>query len=166
MISQSVLVTDTNIWIDLDNGGVLSEVFKLPYHFWVPDLAIPELIHPSWQTLQALGVMAQELESELVRELLLLRSTYGPLSVTDLAAYLIARELGATLLTGDGHLSELATEARISVHGILWLLDEMVRFHTIIPEQATYALDQIINGGARLPTNECEKRFILWSSEE
>ena len=65
MISQSVLVTDTNIWIDLDNGGVLSNVFILPYHFWVPDLAIPELIRPNWQTLQALGVMARELDSRV-----------------------------------------------------------------------------------------------------
>jgi hypothetical protein len=110
MASQSVLVTDTNIWIDLDNGGILSEVFKLPYHFWVPDLAIPELIRPNWLTLQALGVKAQELRPELIQELFVLRSTFGPLSVTDLAAYLIARELNATLLTGDEHLSKLATE--------------------------------------------------------
>jgi hypothetical protein len=160
-----VLVTDTNIWIDLDNGGVLSDVFKLPYHFLVPDLAIPELIRPNWQTLQALGVMVQELESELIQELFVLRSTYGPLSVTDLAAYLIARELSATLLTGDGHLSELASKAGITVHGILWLLDEMVRFKTLSLEQTSYALELIINGGARLPKNECEKRFKLWSSE-
>ena len=165
MTSQSVLITDTNIWIDLDNGGVLPDVFKLPYHFWVPDLAIPELIHPNWQTLQASGVMAQELGSELIQELFVLRSTYGPLSVTDLAAYLIARKLGVTLLTGDGHLFKLATEAGITVHGILWLLDEMVRFHTLSPEQASYALELIINGGARLPKEECEKRFKLWLSE-
>jgi hypothetical protein len=94
MISQSVLVTDTNIWIDLDNGCVLSDVFKLPYHFWVPDLAIPELIRPNWQTLQALGVMARELDSELIQELFVLRSTYGPLSVTDLQHTSLQENLG------------------------------------------------------------------------
>jgi hypothetical protein len=46
MSSQSVLATDTNIWIDLNNGGILADVFKLPYQFWLPDLAIPELIRP------------------------------------------------------------------------------------------------------------------------
>ena len=165
MASQSVLITDTNIWIDLDNGGILVEVFKLPYHFWVPDLAVPELIRPSWQTLQSLGVVTQELEPELIRELFVLRSTYVPLSVTDLAAYLIAKKLNTTLLTGDWRLSELASKDGISVHGILWLLDELVRFHTLNPEQASNSLNLIINGGARLPENECRKRFKLWSSE-
>ncbi len=31
MMSPLVLVTDTNIWIDLDNGGILDDVFRLPY---------------------------------------------------------------------------------------------------------------------------------------
>jgi hypothetical protein len=56
MALPSVLVTDTNIWIDLENGGILAEVFHLPYQFLTPDFAIPELIHPRWQTLQALGL--------------------------------------------------------------------------------------------------------------
>jgi hypothetical protein len=165
MTSQSALVTDTNIWIDMDNGGILAEVFKLPFHFWIPDLAIPELVRPNWQTLQAWGVIAQELEPELIQELFVLRSTYGRLSVTDLAAYLISREFNATLLTGDWRLSELASSAGVSVHGILWLLDELVHFNTLNTEQASNALKLIISGGGRLPDDECRKRFRLWSSE-
>ncbi len=47
MGEKAVLVTDTNIWNDLDNGDILTIVFKLPYHFLVHDLAIPELMRPS-----------------------------------------------------------------------------------------------------------------------
>jgi hypothetical protein len=46
MALQSVLVTDTNIWIDLENGGMLAEVFLLPRKFLIPDFAIRELIRP------------------------------------------------------------------------------------------------------------------------
>ena len=46
MTSQSLRVTDTNIWIDLENGGILAEVFRLPYRFLTPDFAIPELRRP------------------------------------------------------------------------------------------------------------------------
>ncbi len=46
MASQLVLVTDTNIWIDLDNGGILVDVFRLPYQFLTPDIAIREYIRP------------------------------------------------------------------------------------------------------------------------
>ena len=44
MMSPLVLVTDTNIWIDLDNGGILEDVFRLPYDFLIPDIATRELI--------------------------------------------------------------------------------------------------------------------------
>lgn len=40
MASQLVLVTDTNIWIDLENGGIIVELFRLPYQFVIPDFAI------------------------------------------------------------------------------------------------------------------------------
>jgi hypothetical protein len=40
MAPPLVLVTDTNIWIDLENGGILADVFKLPYQFLIPDFAI------------------------------------------------------------------------------------------------------------------------------
>ena len=59
MTSPSVLVTDTNIWIDLDNGGILIDVFRLPYQFLTPDIATRELIRPRWETLQALGLKFQ-----------------------------------------------------------------------------------------------------------
>jgi hypothetical protein len=36
--SPLALVTDTNIWIDLEHGGLLALVFELPYQFLVPRL--------------------------------------------------------------------------------------------------------------------------------
>ena len=101
MASQSVLVTDTNIWIDLENGGILADVFYLPYQFLVPDFAIPELIHPRWETLHVLGLEANELMAEQVIELTQLRMIHKSLSITDLAAFLLAKTLKAILLTGD-----------------------------------------------------------------
>ncbi len=162
MASPSVLVTDTNIWIDLENGGILAEVFGLPYQFLTPDFAIRELIRPKWQMLQALGLQSQELEPALIQELAHLRAENRALSVTDLAAFLLARSLGATLVTGDRHLGDLAARNGISVHGVLWLLDEMIRFRTITPEKAAVALNQMLDQGARLPHDECRKRLASW----
>ncbi|MEW5869072.1 MAG: type II toxin-antitoxin system VapC family toxin [Chloroflexota bacterium] len=163
MALPSVLVTDTNIWIDLENGGILPDVFGLPYQFLTPDFAIREFVRPKWQLLQALGLRSQELEPALIQELAFLRATNRALSATDLAAFLIARALDATLLTGDWRLSDLATENGIRVHGVLWLLDEMVRFRAISPEQAANALSQMLNQGARLPQDECRKRLASWT---
>lgn len=163
MALQSVLVTDTNIWIDLENGGILVEVFRLPYQFLIPDFAIPELIRPRWETLEVLGLGAHELPVEYMVELGQLRQSHRNLSVIDLAAFLLARMLEATLLTGDWRLNELANASGLSVHGALWLLDEMVHFKALTPGQAARALARMLELGARLPAEECSNRLRRWS---
>jgi hypothetical protein len=163
MALQSVLITDTNIWIDLENGGILVEVFRLPYRFLTPDFAIPELIRPRWETLHVLGLEAHELLAEQVVELVQLRQTYRNLSIIDLAAFLLAKTLNGTLLTGDFRLNELANANGLSVHGVLLFLDEMVHFQALTPGQAVVALGRMLDKGARLPAEECSNRVTSWS---
>jgi predicted nucleic acid-binding protein len=163
MALQSVLVTDTNIWIDLENGGILIEVFRLPYQFLIPDFAIPELIRPRWETLEVLGLRAHELPAEQVVELGQLRQAHRNLSIIDLASFLLAKMLDATFLTGDSRLNELANAIGLSVHGALWLLDEMVQFKALTPGQAATALKRMLEQGARLPAEECSNRLTKWS---
>jgi hypothetical protein len=163
MTSRSILVTDTNIWIDLENGGILVEVFRLPYRFLVPDFAISELISPRWETLEVLGLEAQELDASLVGELIRLRQMHRSLSVVDLATFLLALSLHTTLLTGERRLNELASANGLTVHGVLWLLDEMVRFQVLAPAQAAAALRLMLDRGARLPVEECKQRIAIWT---
>jgi hypothetical protein len=98
-----------------------------------------------------------------VVELFQIRQAYKNLSVIDLAAFLLAKMLDATLLTGDSRLNELANAGGLSVHGALWLLDEMVRFKTLTPGQAATALKRMLELGARLPAEECSSRISRWS---
>jgi len=90
---QSVLVTDTNIWIDFENGDIIAEVFRLPCRFLIPDLAIPELIKPSWLKLSRLGLETRGLNKEHIAELTQLRKTFKRLSIVDLSAILLANML-------------------------------------------------------------------------
>ncbi len=163
MASQSVLVTDTNIWIDLENCGILVEIFRLPYQFLIPDFAFPELIRPRWEALEVLGLRAHKLPAKEVVELFQLRQVHKNLSSIDLSAYLLAKMLDATLLTGDWRLNELASTNGLSVHGVLWLLDEMVHFKALMSWQAVTALKRMLELGARLPTEECSNRLMKWS---
>ena len=162
MASPFILVTDTNIWIDLENGGILAAVFRLPYQFLTPDFAIREMIRPEWGVLQGFGLKARDLQPAQVQELVQLRAVHRSLSATDLAAFLLARELVATLLTGDRRLSELATANGVTTHGVLWLMDELVEADVINPGQAADALNQMLNQGARLPQDEYRRRLTSW----
>ena len=164
MTLPSVLVTDTNIWIDLENGKILADVFRLPYQFFTTDFAVEEFIHPKWATLQDLGLQTHGLEPEYVLELVRLRQIHRQLSAIDLAALLLARALDASLVTGDRRLNELAKVQGVPVHGVLWILDEMVILHVLTENQAAIALREMLDQGARLPDGECQKRFDRWSS--
>lgn len=163
MTLPSVLVTDTNIWIDLENGKILADVFRLPYQFFTTDFAVGEFVHPGWAHLHDLGLQTHGLEPEYVLELVRLRQIHRQLSAIDLAALLLARALDASLVTGDRRLNELAKAQGVPVHGVLWILDEMVIHHVLTENQAAIALREMLDQGARLPDGECQKRFDRWS---
>jgi predicted nucleic acid-binding protein len=163
MTLPSLLVTDTNIWIDLENGKILADIFRLPYQFFTTDFSVQEFIHPGWDVLRTLGLQTHGLEPESVLELAQLRLTYHQLSAVDLAALLLAKMLGACLVTGDRHLYELAIAQGLPVHGVLWILDEMVNHQVLTAIQAATALRKMLDQGARLPNVECQKRFERWS---
>jgi len=163
MTLPSLLVTDTNIWIDLENGKILADIFRLPYQFFTTDFSVQEFIHPGWDVLRTLGLQTHGLEPESVLELAQLRQIHLQLSAVDLAALLLAKMLGASLVTGDRHLNELARAQGLPVHGVLWVLDEMVNHQVLTAIQAATALKKMLNQGARLPDVECQKRFDSWS---
>ncbi len=162
MTLPSILVTDTNIWIDLENGKILADIFRLPYQFVTPDFAVAEFISPGWDVLQNLGLIIHPLENTRVKELVALRRVHHQLSVVDLSAFLLAKALQASLVTGDRRLNELARSHGLSVHGVLWILDEMVSHQILTTIQAESALRRMLTAGARLPQIECQKRLERW----
>ena len=81
----------------------------------------------------------------------------------DLYVLLLARDRGATLLTGDGHLRRLARERSLVVHGVLWVLEEMVRLGILGDQDAREALDAMILAGARLPAKACQRLRRRWT---
>jgi rRNA-processing protein FCF1 len=159
---QQEFVTDSNIWIDLYFGELLEEVFKLPFKFMAPDVIIEELETPSGQDLVVLGLKEKELSPFLVSEVVELKGKYPRPSINDLFALCLARHLRLILLTGDGELRKAAKKERVEVHGILWLLDVMVKRKVITPARAIKALELMLAHGSRLPQRECRKRFKRW----
>jgi len=128
MPSQSpTCIADTNVIIDLYLGGILARLFELPLQFAAPDVIIAELQDPDGAQVELMGMVRLSLEPHQLVEVMELSRQYPRVSVSDLQAFVLARDRKATLVTGDHALRRLAGEAAIPVHGTLWLLDEMVR---------------------------------------
>nr|WP_321464385.1 hypothetical protein [uncultured Desulfobulbus sp.] len=89
-------------------------------------------------------------------------ATFPALSLADCSCIYLAEKLDATLLTGDGALRRIATEREISVHGILWVLDEMISSGLVAPARAKEALLRLMEFNQRLPLKECKKQLQEW----
>jgi hypothetical protein len=165
MTLSPLLVTDTNIWSDLINGDIVEEIFFLPFHYISPEFADLELPILQWEKLLGLGVEVMSLDGDQVRDIYLLRRAHHAVSTTDLASFILARDLPAILLSGDKHLRLLAEMNAIEVHEVLWILDQLI-FHKVLNNgKAARALNQMLANNARLPPNECEKRLKAWQSD-
>lgn len=159
-----ILVSDTNIWIDLHRSGLLEVVFSLPHQFVTTDFVMWELHLPSGWQLNEMGLAVESMSGEEVKTLYELRHTLNNSSLADVSCYLMAKERGWTLLTNDGRLRRAGQRANLEVHGVLWILDELDRCHLITATQLSIALESMLEAGARLPEEACRQRLRRWRS--
>ena len=158
-------VADANILFDLRNGRILSHLVALSYRFIVPDAVLAELNAPLRSRVQDLGFEIGSLEAGTISEIFALRSDHPRLSVADLFALFVARDRRAVLLTGDRRLKTLAESHGLSVHGMLWVLDELHAQQALNAQGALATLERMLALGARLPESECQKRRVLWQGK-
>ena len=158
------LVSDANIWIHLDHGGLLQTAFSLSAQFTTPDVVVAELGGDLGGRVVRLGLAVVRTEPGLEAAWRRLRHVYPAPSDADLWALLHASRSGARLLTGDRHLRCVAEAESVDVSGLLWLLDEMVSTGCLRSNVAAQSLQAMLDRGARLPPDECERRFLTWMS--
>ena len=162
--SPPTYAVDANILIDLHVGGLLRLLFRLPYRFVTPDMVAAELEEPDGEMVVGLGLGQETLSGEQVLENVGLRGIYRGVSAKDVAALLLARDRGITLLTGDRHLRRAAEQEGVPIHGTLWVMDEMLRLGVIKESAAAASLEKMLRRGSRLPIEECRRRLKRWKS--
>ena len=161
-----LLVNDANILIDLLKTNMIEQFFGLNYEFHVTDFALNEIHETNVIQLDAFIKQKKLVKwsfgfKELL-EIQSLETKYKKLSITDCSCLFLANRLSATLLTGDSVLRGIAEDKRISVHGTLWVFDELVKHKRISPEKACKKLNHLMEINPRLPIDECNKRLYKW----
>lgn len=105
------------------------------------------------------------LDSALISRLSELNIEQNNSSLADVSCYLLAKDTGRPLLTGDGQLRRQAQQDGLQVYGALWLLDRLVEHLIISTRQAANGLDAMLASGARLPQFECNARLAKWRNK-
>ena len=155
-------ISDTNIWIDFRNAGLLDPLFLLPVTFASTDFVLDELPAMEVDGLLARGLVVETLPGEAMVRLFELRIRHHNSSLADVSSYLVAKDGGHPLITGDGQLRRQAQRDGLEVRGALWLLDQLVDHDIVSPAHAAAALQVMLDAGARLPRTECERRMADW----
>lgn len=154
-----LLISDANIFIDMEAGGLVEAMFRLPEKFAVPDvLFIEELLeyHPE---LPGHGLQILSLTEEMVSKSVRLRQQYKHPSQNDLFALALAKQESCPLLTGDRRLREVAEQEGVELKGTLWLIERIVEETIISVEGAAEAYECMRREQRRLPWPEVSKQL-------
>src|SRR5262249_2520445 len=124
-----IIVSDSSCLIDIRKVALLAAFLKLPYEILIPNtLFEEELLRFTDDDRALLGsaLKVVDLPGEGVLRAQKVAREFPHLSIHDgLASALAQYNPGCILLTGDGDLRELAVKHDITVHGVLWVIDEL-----------------------------------------
>jgi predicted nucleic acid-binding protein len=155
-----IVVSDSSCLIDLRKVSLLDALLRLPCEFLIPDtLFEDELLKFTPAQKKSLirgGLKVIDLPGERVLRAQAVIRLSPRLSVHDGFAFALAEShAGCILLTGDGELRNLATQHKMEVHGVLWVIDEMHRHRiekakTLLAALRSFSADSTV----RLPRRE------------
>ena len=125
-----VVVNDASCLIDLRKGRLLHVLCQLPYRFVVPlPIRASELLDftpQEWALLDGAGMETYDLPPDRMADVFTVKRENNRLSANDCFCLVTTQcHDDAVLLTGDGLLRRVATDAGVRVHGVLWIVEEL-----------------------------------------
>lgn len=154
-----LVVSDTNVLIDIEIGGLVGSLFSLGYEIVVADVPFEEELRARHADLLTMGLGVKSLSAVSVARVAELSDRYRKASRNDLFGLVLAEQEECLLLTGDAALRAAALSEHVDVHGTLWVLEEMVRQGLITTAVAHAAYGAMEAAGRRLPWDEAHERL-------
>ena len=154
-----LLISDANIIIDMEVGGLIDVMFRLPFEYATPESLFDQELRATYGNLVERGLQLETLTPKMIDRVQVLGRPYKGASSHDLEALVLAEYRDAPLLTGDKKLRQVCLEENIDVRGTLWLVDQLFQLELITVNEACTAYDRMAEDGSRLPWDEVEKQL-------
>ena len=148
---MELLVSDTNVIIDLEIGGIIEELFLLSYQIGVPDVLYDQELQEHHAHLKELGLKTFVLESPTMVLAAELNNKYKRTSLMDCFALALALQERATLITGDRELRTASKKENAVLKGTIWLVEIMIIENIISTKKALQASKKMKQGDRRVP---------------
>lgn len=155
-----LLVSDANIFIDLEKIGLLIEFSKLDIEISTSDFVFNELNTKQQMLVKSLNIDIYTLNSD---ELIIFLNEYQALgqvkiSSQDYSIYYFAKKYKAYLLSNDKALRNFSKKNSVDVKGIFYILDLIIEQSTLSKNDLSASIALLLNN-SWLPTNEINKRL-------
>ncbi len=168
MIKETLLISDTNILLDMISVDLLNAFFLLPCEFYTTDFIIEEIKQPEQRKTLQPFIDSQKLQvlsfdiDEFPNVLALYLRNQNNASIPDCSVWYLAKKTSGRLLTGDGKLRSSADADGVNVSGILFVFDRLVEYKILAQKNAADLLERLTQINMRLPKRECQKRIEHW----
>ena len=167
---DKVVVSDTNIFIDLIDIGLIKAFFDCGLEIHTTAMVIDEVKTDRQREvlLSFPGLVVRkykEADYNVVYEYYIEAHRNSNLSVTDCSVLLYAKELGCALLTNDGKLRTIAKKEGLEVKRLLSIIMYLVEKNQINIDMAKSAMESLMETNSRAPV-ELIKNFIKKLEEE
>ena len=156
---MQLLISDSNIFIDMEVSNLTEKMFELPYRFAVPDILYDTELENEHENLLEYGLEMKTLSSESIDYTQNIVIKYPKTSFNDLVALALARQESCPLVTGDGALRKACKEEAVVILGTVWLIDELISHSIITVDEAKEAYALMRENKRHLPWKIIEKRF-------
>lgn len=156
---MQLLISDSNIIIDLEEGGITEEFFQLPYEIAIPDILFAEELEKNHGELLERGLQIKELSAETLQDAFWIMSIYPRPSRNDCFALMLARQENCPLLTGDRDLRSAAEKEGIIVMGTIWIVEQMVTQRILTKGEAEKSYRLMKENNRRLPWETAFRRL-------
>jgi predicted nucleic acid-binding protein len=130
-LAKRIVINDTSCLVDLRKGGLIEPMLALPFRFVVTyNVRVSELLEfgeAEWRRLESLGMETIDPPGEQIVEAGAVMAQHRKLSFEDSLNFVVARANQLSiLLTGDRALRTVAERSGIEVHGILWIVEQLL----------------------------------------
>lgn len=156
---MALLISDANIFIDFEDGGLLEALFRLPESIGVPDLLFEDELRDQHAHLVGHGLVLVELSVDTLARVVELAGKHSKPSRLDLAAMAAAEQEACPLLTGDRNLRVAAEAEGIEVHGTLWVAECLVVAGVVSVDELRDAYAKMKASDRRLPWAEVDRQL-------
>ena len=159
-----VLISDANVLIDLEVGGIVERIFRLGATIAVPDVLYAEELEEQHPHLVTLGLQLRSLDAAALQLVAGWSLRHRKPSRNDFMAFALALQEAGVLLTGDRDLRaaieiEMAahTGTTIEHHGTFWLIERMLTGGVLTDAEAKSSVERMKQGKRRLPWDRFEE---------